>query len=238
MLYTLSIYFLVFYIYSIIGYFCELISVYRLKKEIVWNRGYLLGPYLPVFGFGALIITIFLKDYIEHPITLFILGMFYCGTLEYFTSYLLEKIFHLRWWDYSYRKFNINGRICLETSVMFGLAAIILVNFSNKFLFQFLYSIPKHVIITLGIVIFMIMMIDFLISTREIFRLKSDLSLIAMKDATEEIKKKMKESLQKNYYYYEHFFRAFPNAKHRDERIEEIKKLMNKIKSKRENNEK
>ena len=237
MLRTLSEYFLIFYLYSIVGYFCEILSIYRSKKKFVWNRGYLLGPYLPVFGFGALIITIFLKDYQNNPITLFILGMVYCGTLEYFTSLILEKIFHLRWWDYSKRKFNINGRICLETSTMFGIGAIILVNVSNEIVLKLLRMIPSHVIIPIAIVISIIMIGDFIISTKEIFRLKNDIILVGTKDATAEIKKKIKESLEKNYYYYERLFKAFPSIHDRDARIEEIKKTMEKLKIKRDQDE-
>jgi len=223
---TLAKYFIIFYFYSIVGYFCEIISIFRLRKEFVWNRGYLLGPYLPVFGFGGILITIFLTQYKEEPLTLFILGMVYCGTLEYLTSLLLEKIFHLRWWDYSQRKFNINGRICLETSVMFGLGAIVLVYFSNTVLFNFINQFPSIVVTTVAIVIFLIMLIDFAISTMEIIRLKSDIKLVGTKDATYELKKKMKESLQKNYYYYERILKAFPHLRISDERIKELSKYL------------
>lgn len=238
MLYTLSQYFLLFYFYSIIGYFCEVLSIYRIKKKFVWNRGYLLGPYLPVFGFGALITTIFLLEYKSQPVTLFVLGMVYCGTLEYMTSLLLEKIFHLRWWDYSKKKFNINGRVCLETSVLFGFGALIHVNLVCGVFFSILQSIPKYVIITVAIVLFIIMVIDFIISTVETVRLKSDIKLIGTKDATSEIKKKMKESLEKNYYFYERIFKAFPHVKQSDARIKEIQLEMKKIESKREKDEK
>jgi len=225
MIRIVSEYFLVFYIYSVVGYFCEVINIYRTHKKVVWNRGYLLGPYLPIFGFGALIITLFLADYKDNPLNLFILGMFYCGTLEYFTSLILEKIFKLRWWDYSYKKFNINGRICLETSVLFGIGAIVLVRYVNELLFKFLKAIPNRVIIPIAIVIFIIMVLDTIISTIEVIRLKKDLVLID-KDATAELKEKIRESLQKNYYYYVRILKAFPNLKHTDERIKKITDLL------------
>jgi len=67
------------------------------------------------------LITILLQKYSNDPIALFALGMIICAILEYFISYLLEKIFKARWWDYSTKKFNINGRVCLETMIPFGL---------------------------------------------------------------------------------------------------------------------
>ena len=238
MLYTLSQYFLLFYFYSIIGYISEVLSIYRLKKQFIWNRGYLLGPYLPVFGFGALITTVFLRVYQNQPITLFVLGMVYCGTLEYMTSLVLEKIFHLRWWDYSKKKYNINGRVCLETSVLFGLGAVIHVKVVCEVFFSILQSLPKYGIITIAIIIFIIMLIDFIISTVEIIRLKKDIKIVGTKDATSEIKKKMKESLQNNYYYYERILRAFPHLRQSNTDVKEIHTELKKIMDKRKKDEK
>lgn len=232
---TISKYFLLFYIYSIVGYFCEVISIYHHYKRVEWHRGYLLGPYLPIFGFGALIITIFLEPYKTQPITTFVLGMVYCGTLEYITSYLLERIFHLHWWDYSKRKLNINGRVCLETSVMFGLGALVLVNFTNEWLFNIFQRIPNRVIITLSIVIFLIVCFDIILSTIETFRLKKDIKLMEMDDATSEIKKRIRESLEKNYYYYKRLLEAFPNVKKHNLIIQQISEQMNQMKKGRKN---
>ncbi len=219
-------YFLLFYFYSIVGYVCEIISIYRLKKKLALNRGYLLGPYLPIFGFGGLIITVFLSRYNKELLTLFILGMFYCGTLEYFTSYLLEKIFHLRWWDYSSRKYNINGRVCLETIIMFGVGAIILVKFSNDVIFNILDKIPNHILTPVAVVLFSIMIFDTIISTKAVIKLKSDINLVDTKDATQTLKKKTKESLKNNYFYYERIFKAFPHMIKSNEGAKTISKLL------------
>ena len=236
MLYTISQYFLLFYILSIVGYICELVGILITKKRISLHRGYLLGPYLPIFGFGGLIVTIFLKEYQQQPLTLLVLGMVYCGVLEYFTSYALEKIFNLRWWDYSDKKLNINGRVCLETMLMFGVGSIVLVNTTSKL--QSLSSFfSNHVIISLAIVLFIIMLFDTIISTREILRLKKDLVLVDTKDATKELKTKMKKSLQDNYYYYIRIIKAFPHLKVSDERINKMSKLLKEKPRRGENNE-
>ena len=80
------------------------------KRKFV-NRGFLIGPYCPIYGHGAILITILLQKYIDDPIALFIMGVVVCSILEYLTSYFMEKIFHARWWDYSRYKFNINDSI-------------------------------------------------------------------------------------------------------------------------------
>lgn len=106
-------YFMLFFIYAILGWIIETTLVSIEKRKFV-NRGFLIGPYCPIYGFGGLAITILLKNYTKDPIVLFLMAVIICGTLEYFTSYIMEKIFKARWWDYSAKKYNINGRICLE----------------------------------------------------------------------------------------------------------------------------
>lgn len=85
---------------------CKLIQFRRFI-----NRGFLIGPYCPIYGFGSVLIGLLLSRYAGEPLVVFILAMVVCGTLEYVTSYLMEKLFHARWWDYSDKRFNLNGRI-------------------------------------------------------------------------------------------------------------------------------
>ena len=239
MLYKFSYYFLVFLIYSFLGYICEIISVARVRKKIILSRGYLIGPYLPIFGFGSLIITLFLMDYSEQPLTLFVLGMVYCCTLEYLTSLLLEKIFKLRWWDYSSRKLNINGRVCLETGLFFGLGTIVMVRVFNKILFHLLDKIPKDTLIILAVILFLIVIIDFIFSTLTIIRLKIDTTKFNKKDATDEIKRKVYESIKKHSYSYTRFLKAFPHINNSNKAFEKVYITLKNIKKDRgEQNEK
>ena len=112
-----------------------------LKRFI--NRGFLIGPYCPIYGAGAILITFLLKKYTEDPITLFIMAILVCGILEYLTSYFMEKIYHARWWDYSQRKFNINGRVCLNTIIPFGLLGMFIIYISNPFLISKIQLLPE-----------------------------------------------------------------------------------------------
>ena len=126
-------YFLLYFIYSTIGWILEVgLAFYEHKKFI--NRGFLIGPYCPIYGVGCLLLTILLSKYINEPGVIFALSIFICATLEYLTSYLMEKIFKLRWWDYSNMKFNINGRICLETLIPFGIIGVLVVKYISPFL--------------------------------------------------------------------------------------------------------
>ena len=109
---NLQMYFLFFIIYSFLGWIIEVILCSIIEKKIV-DRGFLIGPICPIYGCGAVIITLALSSYKDDWIVVFCMAVILAGALEYFTSYAMEKIFHARWWDYSNNKFNINGRICL-----------------------------------------------------------------------------------------------------------------------------
>ena len=112
--------FVVFVIYSILGYVCEMIFCAIVDKKVV-NRGFLCGPILPIYGVGAVFMLLALSRYKSDPLVVFVFGAIICSALEYFTSFVLEKIFHNMWWDYYDYKFNINGRICLLNSILFGM---------------------------------------------------------------------------------------------------------------------
>ena len=112
-------YFVLFMIYSVAGWCVEEVTCSIIEKKIV-DRGFLIGPLCPIYGFGGTGITIFLTKYINSPIAVFCMGVLLCAVLEYFTSYIMEKIFNARWWDYSNDKLNLNGRICVRTLIPFG----------------------------------------------------------------------------------------------------------------------
>ena len=132
MLLQIKLYFLLFIIYSILGWIMEVINaIFTLKRFV--NRGFLIGPYCPIYGCGAVLITVLLGRFKSNPIIFFIMSILLCGTLEYLTSYIMEKFFNLRWWDYSEKKFNIDGRVCLETLLPFGILGIVIMYISNPF---------------------------------------------------------------------------------------------------------
>ena len=99
-MYDIEKYVLLFFIYAFLGWIMEVIGKLIQQKKFI-NRGFLIGPYCPIYGHGAILITILLSRYKANPFILFFMAILICSILEYATSYFMEKIFHARWWDYS-----------------------------------------------------------------------------------------------------------------------------------------
>ncbi len=121
--YSLQTAVLFFFLFSFIGYLFE-VCFYLVNEGSFINRGTMTGPWLPIYGTGGLIIIYLLKPLRKKPSLLFASAFVLCGSLEYFTSWLLEQIAHQRWWDYTGYFMNINGRVCLEGLTVFGLAGV------------------------------------------------------------------------------------------------------------------
>ena len=147
----LNRYLTAYFVFSVLGWILE--SIYCTIKERKWqNRGFLYGPLCPIYGFGS-IIALLVYDLISlgivHQLSWWmtlIVGFFLSMILEYPTSYILEKPFHARWWDYSDLPLNINGRTCVITSLGFGIGAIIIMNYLIPSYEQALVIIPASII--------------------------------------------------------------------------------------------
>ncbi|MBQ9019478.1 MAG: putative ABC transporter permease [Bacilli bacterium] len=212
-MYKFMFLFLQFFFYSVLGFIIEIISCTLVTKKITFSRGYLLGPYIPIFGFGAIIMVNFLDKYKDDLLILFILSMIVCCLVEYFTSLLLEKIFKLRWWDYSHESFNVNGRICLKNGVLFGLGGLVITKYFNPLLLMFLNAFSMKTIIIVGSILFGIIILDTIISTFTISKLKINTKKYLNKDATSVVKLQVAQSLDKYSIFYKRIFHAFPHIK-------------------------
>lgn len=177
-IYKFSYVFLLFFIYSVIGYLCEIIYCFIGNGGKFENRGFLTGPYCPIYGFGALIIIFLLEKYKSQPLTLFFISMFLTSSLEYFTSYLMEKIFENKWWDYSNRRFNINGRVCLLNSFLFGIGGLILIYYINPFITKYVTIIPTKWQFIVSVILFILIIFDTIKSSNTAFNLKAKLRSI------------------------------------------------------------
>ncbi|MEI3508062.1 MAG: putative ABC transporter permease [Bacilli bacterium] len=167
----LRITFLLFIIYSILGWIMEVIIVSFQQKKVT-DRGFLIGPYCPIYGTGALLITIFLTKYVDDLVALFVMSSIFGAVLEYFTSYIMEKIFKTRWWDYSTHKYNLNGRISLTTTLGFGALGVILIHFLNPFFEKVMGLFPDLVLTIVSIVLAVIILTDIIISFNVISNIK------------------------------------------------------------------
>ena len=210
MLVQIENYILLFFIYSFAGWFVEITREYIRSKKVV-NRGFLVGPYCPIYGCGAILITFLLQKYSDDALVTFVLSTVICGILEYLTSYIMEKIFKARWWDYSDRKFNINGRICLENLVWFGLGGTIVVNYINPLLLDCFKDISELLLhIILGIIMTGFL-VDIIVSFRIIFNLKEMKK--ELRDNTIEISAKVRKIILKKLILYRRLVNAFPKIK-------------------------
>ncbi len=218
--------FICFIIFSFLGWCLEVgYGIYSLKRFV--NRGFLVGPLCPVYGTGCVIIYVLLKGYANDPIMLSLAAMVICSVLEYVTSYLMEKIFKARWWDYSNMKFNINGRICLETIIPFGLLGLLVVYILFPFTLNILDKIPALAIYIVSGVLLVILLADLIISFNVISKF-SKAAQKAPKDMTEEITKFVRSTLAKQSILTKRIIDSFPNF---EIEIDAIKnKILKKIK--------
>ncbi len=160
-------YFLYFIIYAIIGYVSEVIYCAILDKRLT-NRGFLHGPYLPIYGFGALLVVIPLLYFDAHPILVFFIAVALTSTLEYVTSFLMEKLFNTKLWDYSHKAVNINGRVCLLNSTLFGMMGFAATYYLHPAITRAVASIPDVLLHPLSSVLLFGIGID---TTSSIFRM-------------------------------------------------------------------
>lgn len=241
--YNIVTYFLLFMIYSVAGWIMEVTcKSFEAKKFI--NRGFMIGPYCPIYGWGAIFITILLKRYISDWIVLFFMSMITCGVLEYLTSYVMEKLFHARWWDYSKRKYNINGRICLETLVPFGLLGLTIMYITNPIILNGLKNIPDNILNVIAIVLFVIFTIDGIVSLKVVSNVRTTSTKLNKEaktmDNTEEITAKVKEILRNKSALNRRLINAYPNLqtilkKKKEEIKRKTDEIKEEIKSKKKN---
>ncbi len=208
MKYILVYSYLIFLICSVVGYFMEVLWIYIGTKKIV-NRGFLCGPVIPIYGIGALLILFCLLRYYDDPVVVFVFGIIITSSLEYFTSFILEKIFHNKWWDYSKQRYNLNGRICLRNSFAFGVLSLVIIYFVVP-MFGMLFSLFSFKVwLVIAIVTFILLVLDIIYSVVIAYNLRNRIIIV------EELKnekislipiifeKKLKESIEG--------FKAFPN---------------------------
>ncbi len=181
---------LFFFIYSFFGYLSEIILCSIGEKKLV-NRGFLFGPILPIYGFGMLTVLLLTKNTTNNLALTFLISMVACSVLEYLTSFLLEKLFHIKWWDYSKSdKLNLNGRICLRNCLAFGIAGSIIVYQVQPLVSSFVAFFPLTLKIILAIVLLCLLIFDTAVSILAILKAKKtfDFSKI-VGDQTNEVKR-------------------------------------------------
>ena len=180
--------FLFFVVYSFLGWIIECSWVSYENKKIE-NRGYLFGPICPIYGVGVLVCLLIVSPlnlpwYLE-----FFLITLFCSIVEYFTSVILEKIFHVRWWDYTNNtKLNLNGRVSLITSLGFGVGGLLVLHIIHPILISFFSHFSLSTLAVFAIIFLVVFIIDLVLSSIAAASVKDALKGGRV-DLTEEIKK-------------------------------------------------
>ena len=207
-------YFMIFFTYSVIGGIVESLFVSLQSKPIHFiNRGFLVGPYCPIYGYGSLGMILYLEQYKNNLVTVFLLSVIICTILEYVTSYIMEKLFKTRLWDYSKKKFNLNGRVCGENALLFGLGGVIIVYVVHPLLNGVLNQLDGTILLMIEIILFVIFLTDTIVSFNIMNRFKKTISNIDMrKDSTLEFKKMVSDKMNEGHkIFQERLLKAFPN---------------------------
>lgn len=148
-----------FFVYSFFGWILETMSVLSKKKKFA-NRGILNGPICSIYGIAALMISIALRELTNHVFFLFLGCLIFATLIEWFGGKILELVFHRRWWDYSQKKFNLDGYICLEYSVFWGICGVLGMRYLNPMLMNVYHWVPKYAARVVLLAAFAILIID------------------------------------------------------------------------------
>ena len=191
----LYFFFLYFFVYGFLGW-CTEVAYAAFKEHRFVNRGFLNGPICPIYGIGVSLVVQFLSPYKYNIILLYITSIILVTALEWLTGFVLEKIFHNKWWDYSNMPLNLNGYVCLLFSLMWGVACVLIVDFIHPVFHQILSYIPLPVGIVLIIVLGTILFTDLYSTASGILKLNKRLERMhEIADELHQISDKLGENI-------------------------------------------
>lgn len=236
--YTVFQWIFFFMFYCLVGWIGESLYVsWEYKKWV--NRGFINGPFLPIYGFGAIIMLFATLPVRSNILLIFLFGMLAATALEYFTGWAIEKLFKARYWDYTYQPFNLNGYICLGCSLTWGLCAILLIKIVHSPVEKLVALINPTLLIVIDIIFLVYFALDLSVSLRQAIDLRKlivefiennkeiqrmqkriDVLVAVIEDDKAKIRKRAQKMLNRN-----------PGALVKKHRItfEDLKELINKI---------
>ncbi len=156
-------YLLIFMVGCLAGWIYEEIF-YLISDGHLYNRGFLYGPYLPIYGYGAVLIYFFCNRYKQKPAYVFLISFLLTGIFEYFSGFFLYKIYHIKWWDYTGLFLNLDGYICLRSLLSFALAALLLIYFAVPLIEKVIKKIGIKKVKLINKIYFSIFLLDTIIT--------------------------------------------------------------------------
>ena len=211
---------LLFFAYAFLGWCIEVTLKYIQFHRFI-NRGFLTGPWLPIYGSGAALITIAVKGLspLESSVgTTFVLSFILCGTIEYLTSFFLEKRFHARWWDYSQKPMNLHGRVWIGNLILFGLGGVLIIELINPLLLRLSDCMSFRLKEILAIALSAVFAADYVMSHFVLKLVKTGVES-SEADDTETINKEIHLLLSDRSVFHRRFAEAYPEVIFRTERI-------------------
>ncbi len=211
---------LLFFAYAFLGWCIEVTLKYFQFHRFI-NLGFLTGPWLPIYGSGAALITVAVKGLapLESSVgTTFLISFILCGIVEYMTSFVLEKRFHARWWDYSQKPMNLHGRVWIGNLLLFGLGGVLIVELFNPLLFRIFAHMSIRLREVLAIVLSCIFAADYAMSHFVLKLVKTGVES-SEADNTEAINKEIHLLLHDRSFFHRRFAEAYPEVIFRTERI-------------------
>ena len=189
--YTLAQWLLFFFFYCFFGWCFESAYVSGKQARFV-NRGFMYGPFLPIYGSGAVMMLVVSSPFQDHLLAIYFAGLVGATLLEYVTGTVMEALFHVRYWDYSNQRFQYKGHICLSSSVAWGFLTLFLTQLLHKPVEQLICGFSDRVCMVLASVIGVTALVDFILSFKAAFELRD---LLAKLEKARQDVEKAKEEL-------------------------------------------
>lgn len=167
----------VFLIYAVLGW-CAEVAFAAFKTKTFVNRGFLNGPYCPIYGFGMLIVVLCLTPIADNLLILFAGSFLLTSLLELVTGFVLEKFFDDKWWDYSDQPLNFHGYVCLTFSILWGVACVLIMRILHPPILKLIRLIPHKPGIVLLVVFFALFLADVGMTVSTLLHLKKQLRLV------------------------------------------------------------
>ncbi len=208
---------LYFYLYGFLGW-CAEVAFAAARQRTFVNRGFLNGPICPIYGVGVITVVGLLEPFQDHLILLYLMSTLIVTAIEWAVGFLMEKIFHHKWWDYSDKPLNLNGYVCAQFSAIWGAACVVILYFVHPFFAKMLSFLPIWLAWMVDIVLTLMLAADVTVTVASVLKLNK--SLDKMEEITAELSR-MSEHVGNS--IYENMMEGLEKQEQQRQRMEELR---------------